>query len=130
MPDAFNVLDRMLSKYQYSGPLAAEIMQIVRGWGSSKGEETILVAQATVSSIVARVQPRNDSWFILAPNILGVPESVLRDYAANGDSLSLAILIHVTRQQFSLYWKWSWPEDGVLKSSRGSCEIQRTRYIT
>ncbi|KAH9015721.1 hypothetical protein EDB84DRAFT_1525609 [Lactarius hengduanensis] len=51
--------------------------------------------------IVARVHPRDDSWFILASNALGVPESVLRDYATHGDNLSLAVLIHVTRQQFS-----------------------------
>ncbi|KAI9445737.1 hypothetical protein BJY52DRAFT_410901 [Lactarius psammicola] len=50
---------------------------------------------------VARVQRHDDSWFILASDELGVPESVLRYYAAQGDSLSLTILIHITRQQFN-----------------------------
>ncbi len=109
IPKAFNVLDRILSNYQDSGPLATEIAQVVRGWDNDGGENTILVAQATVSSIVARAQCRNDSWFILASDELGVPESVLRDYATNGDSLSLAILIHVTRQQFSHFREQSWP---------------------
>ena len=66
-------------------------------------ERAILYSKATFSEIVARVQPRNDSWFILASNALGVPEAVLRGYAAHGDTLSLAILIHVTRQQLGHY---------------------------
>ena len=63
--------------------------------------------------IVARVQPRDDSWFILASNALGVPEAILRDYAAHGDSLSLAILIHIVRQQFSHFWNMSWPNGEI-----------------
>jgi len=55
------------------------------------------------------VQNRDDSWFILASKELGVTESVLRDYSAHDDSLSLVILIHVTRQQFNHFRKWSWP---------------------
>ncbi|KAH9051704.1 hypothetical protein EDB87DRAFT_1693802 [Lactarius vividus] len=92
--------------------MSAEIVQIVRRWGNSKDEDVISDAQATISMIVARVQPRDDSWFILTSDALGVPESVLRDYAAYGDSLSLAILIHITRQQFLHYWKWYWPTFG------------------
>ncbi|KAH8989687.1 hypothetical protein EDB92DRAFT_2001702, partial [Lactarius akahatsu] len=46
---------------------------------------------------------RDDSWFILASNELGVPESVVREYAKEGDSLSLAILIHIARRQLTHY---------------------------
>ncbi|KAH9035108.1 hypothetical protein EDB83DRAFT_2415780, partial [Lactarius deliciosus] len=63
---------------------------------------------AILTSIVATARRRNDSWFTLASNELGVQRSVLRDHAADGDSLSLAILIHVTRQQFSLFRDPSW----------------------
>ena len=56
------------------------------------------------------MRQRDDSWFRqAAPNALGVPETVLRHYAANGDSLSLAILIHVTRQQFTYFQYSTWP---------------------
>jgi hypothetical protein len=55
--------------------------------------------------IVARVQPRDDPWFTLASKALVIPEIVLRDYATHGESLSLVILIHVVRQQFSHFWK-------------------------
>ena len=117
---AFGVFDRILSRYQYSGPVSAEIVQIVRRWGSNRDEYVILDAQATISMILARVQPRDDSWFILTSNALGVSGSVLRDYAAHGDSLSLAVLIHITRQQFRHYWIWHWPTlgfSGVLEAA-------------
>ncbi|KAI9448639.1 hypothetical protein BJY52DRAFT_1365554 [Lactarius psammicola] len=109
---AFGVIDSILSRYQYRGPISAEVVQIVRRWDSSKDEDGFWDAQATISMIVARVRPHDDSWFILASNALGAPESVLRDYATHGDNLSLAILIHITRQQFRHYWKWSWPTHG------------------
>ena len=72
-------------------------------------ERATLSSKAIFSRVVARVQPRNDSWFILASKSLGVSEDVLRGYAAHGDSLSLAILIHVTCQQFIHFRKISWP---------------------
>jgi len=80
----------------------------VRGWGDSKDEDTALLVQAIIT-VIARAQRHDDSWFLLASDELGIPESVLRDYAAHGDSLPLAILIHVTRQQLRLFRKPSWP---------------------
>ncbi|KAH9071405.1 hypothetical protein EDB83DRAFT_248537 [Lactarius deliciosus] len=80
---------------------------IVRGWGNGGNQGTGLVTEAIVTNIIGRVERRDESWFILASNVLGVPESVLRDYGAN--SLSLAILIHVVRQQFDHFRKPFWP---------------------
>ncbi|KAH9031390.1 hypothetical protein EDB83DRAFT_2525764 [Lactarius deliciosus] len=80
---------------------------IVRGWGNGGNQGTGLVTEAIVTSIIGMVERRDDSWFILASSVLGVPESVLRDYAAN--SLSLAILIHVVCQQFNHFRKPFWP---------------------
>jgi hypothetical protein len=75
----------------------------------SRTGQTIFI-QAIATTIAARPRQRDDSWFRqVAPNALGIPETVLRDYAANGDSLSLAILIHVTRQQFTHFGRSSWP---------------------
>ena len=110
IPDAFGVLHRILSEYRYSFPLTtADIVSTVKCWGNSTDEGAVLDAQAALSTIVARVQPRDDSWFMLASNSFGVPESVLRDYATNDNNLSLAILIHITRQQFSNHGKPLWP---------------------
>ena len=76
----------------------------------SPTEHTVFV-QGIATEIVTRVRQRDDSWFRqAAPNALGLPETVLREYAANGDSLSLAVLIHVTRQQFTYYRYWTWPK--------------------
>ena len=73
-------------------------------------DRTIFI-QAIATGIAARPRQRDDSWFRqVAPNALGIPETVLRDYAADGDSLSLAILIHATRQQFTYLHHSSWPE--------------------
>ena len=106
IPDiSFSVLDMTLSKCQYSGPLAIEIMRIVTGWVNCVDQVVNLDAQATISMIVARVQPRDDSWFFLASKALVISEAALRDYDTHGESLSLAILIHVVRLQFSHFWK-------------------------
>ncbi|KAN0140458.1 hypothetical protein V8E53_001667 [Lactarius tabidus] len=108
-PDSFSVLDTILSNYQFNGPLATGIAHIAKGWKTDRDECTVLVAGATLSTIIARAQSRDDNWFSLASNELGTPEAVLRDYAAHGDSLSLAILIHIVSQQFSHFEKPSWP---------------------
>jgi hypothetical protein len=104
IPLTFNVLDIILSKCQYTGPLVAGIVQIMRGWRHNSD-----VAQATICSILVQAQRRDDPWFILASDTLGSPEASLRDYAAHGDSLSLVILIHVVRQQFNLFDEQYWP---------------------
>ena len=94
--------------------------------GDIKDENTIFV-QAIFTAIVARQQQRDDSWFRhvsfffpsfflqqfwfrqVAPNALGIPEAVLRDYDGSGHSLSLAMLIHVTRQQLTYFQHPTWP---------------------
>ena len=112
IPDACDVLVQFLSHSRYSGSLATRIVQIVKGWRIDGDGDTVLYAQAIISTLVARVQPRDDSWFILASNELGLPEAVLRNYAARGDNLSLVVLIHLARQQFTHFEKSSWPDYG------------------
>jgi hypothetical protein len=116
-PHSFDILEFILSKFHYSGPLAIGIAEILRGWRddqerNDQDEGTVLKAQAIISNIVTRMQPRDDSWFILASKELGFPEAVLREYATQGDSLSLAILIHVVRQQFNHFWNMFWSNFG------------------
>jgi hypothetical protein len=112
-PGASIILVNMLTNYQYKWSVAPDIVQIIRGWGSNWGGDTNLVVRAAVCSVVARVQQRDDCWFILASRELGVPEILLRDYAASGNNLSFAILIHITRLQSSHYQKWSWPSYAI-----------------
>ena len=108
------MLDKVTSEDWYGPLLTAEVGHIVKGWGNSGDRSTALLVKAMVSSIVARAPRSNDRWFTLASNELGVPKSVLRDYAAQGDSLSLAILIHVTRQHFRFSYGPSWPPEFSL----------------
>jgi hypothetical protein len=114
-PDPFSVINIILSKYQHSGPLATGIANVLRGWRTRIYGNDILIAQAIISEIIARSRPHDDSWFILASKELGTSGAHLQYYAAHGNSLSLATLIHVVRQHFSHFrdasrsWPPSWP---------------------
>jgi hypothetical protein len=107
-PIAFIILKTILFEYQYSGPLATAIAQILRVSGDNMDQGDIFYAQFAISKIIATRQPFDDSWYILASNELGFPEASLRDYAAHGDNLSFVILIHLVRQQFTHFWKLHW----------------------
>ena len=51
-------------------------------------ERATFSSKAAFSRVVARVQARNDSWFILASKSLGVPEAILRSclFSATGNA--------------------------------------------
>ena len=105
---AFRIIDLILSACQYGGPLATGIVKILRGWGNNMDEDEIAVhARMTICKVVATWQPRDDSWYNFTSNELGCHETSLREYAAQGDSLSLVILINIVRQQFSHFRKSS-----------------------
>ena len=111
-PKAFPGLFTMFtSKYKDVPAEAVEISHFVRRWGNRLGQDTIPVyIQAISTFVVAKAKQHNDSWFILASEELGVPVSVLRQHAAHGNSLSLAILIYVICQQFNHSRNPSWPK--------------------
>ncbi|KAH9054789.1 hypothetical protein EDB87DRAFT_1834605 [Lactarius vividus] len=129
IPYAFQrIFSRIVSECHYVQ--SARIARLIRGWGNSGGGVNPVYISAIVSSIVAKAQRHDDHWFAIASDDLGVPESILRDYAAHGDSLSLAILIHLTRQQFSHYREESWPASGFLDVLRAASafEVQETSF--
>jgi hypothetical protein len=107
--ETWNCLCNMFYRGQYRSVQPSTIAHLVRGWDDGKGEEITMIIRAIVLSVVAWAQRRDDVWFGLASDEVGVPESVLRNHAAHGKNLSLAILIHVVRQQFSHYWTLHWP---------------------
>ena len=106
-PIAFRMLDLILYNYQYGGPVAIGIAKVLRGWGNNMDESKIVYAKLTICQVVATSQPHDDSWYNFASDVLEFPETSLREYATRGDSLSLVILIHVVRQQFSHFGKMS-----------------------
>ena len=109
MPNA-SILHAIMFKYRHSGPVAAAIAEILREVGDNVDNDHIFDARIAISLIIATRQPFDGSWYILASNELGLPETSLRDYAAQGDSLSLVILIHFVRQQFTHFRKSFWNE--------------------
>ena len=95
---AYQSLNDLLHKYQHSGPVANAIAKVLRGWENDLGEYEV---RCKVLKVIATSQPRDNSWYNLTSDELGIPETSLREYAAHGDDLSLLILIHVVRQQFN-----------------------------
>ena len=61
--------------------------------------KTASLSRGVVASIISNSE-RNDRWFALVVDELGISGDVLRDYLAHGDSVLLANLIHITRQFF------------------------------
>ena len=97
-PDEYkDILFRILSEDQYGPVYSAEIARFVRNWYNGRD---VGLMKATVSAVLARAQRRDDHWFTIASEELRLSEPVLRGYDTNGDSLSLAVFIHVTRQHF------------------------------
>ena len=121
-PTTLHILNVILSRYQHSGPVATGIAKVLRGWGSSVDEDKIVYAHLSNCKVLATSQPHDNSWYNFASDELGFPETSLREYAAQGDSLSLVILIHIVRQQFTHFRKLSWSQkiDFSLVMSKAS----------
>ena len=109
------VLRRIVSGDHYGLVKSVEIIPFLRGWDSGKDEGTATMTRAIVPSIIARAQRRDDIWFAMAADEMGVPESVLRSHATHGNSLFLAILIWVVRKQYRHFWERYWPEEEFSK---------------
>jgi hypothetical protein len=102
-PKAFqDTLCRLASHRPIQSPETVDFVK------SCKGEDMTPLIRALFSIVVARVQHHDDSWFIIASDELAIPESDLRSHAAHGHSLSLAILVHISRQQFIHFRNQSW----------------------
>jgi hypothetical protein len=59
--------------------------------------DLVPLARCMISGILSNAE-RDDRWFSLAKDELGVSEDVLRTYLAHGDSVRLANLIHFIRR--------------------------------
>ena len=77
-PDAFiAIILGFATEDRYGPAQSTEIVEFVRRWNNREDQNTTLV-QAIFSIVVARVQRHDDSWFNLASNELGIPETVLQ----------------------------------------------------
>ena len=111
-----SILYAILLKYQHSGPVVTAITNILKQCGNGFDKHHVSLAQVDISKIFATRRLYDDSWYILASYELGFYEASLREYAAQGDSLSLVILIHLVRQQYSHFKKRSWVQKRFFSS--------------
>jgi hypothetical protein len=99
---------------------SAEMARFVRGRDNGNDQEAPMFIRAISLSIVAKAQQRDDLWFSVASDEMGIPESVLRNHATHGNSLSLAIWIHVFHQVLNFFHEQRWPShwfSDVLKAA-------------
>ena len=73
---------------------SVEFGHFLTRWDKSRGGRNALEVRGIISCIVESVQDRDDRWMALVLDHLNVPEYVLADYLAHGDSVLLANLIH------------------------------------
>ena len=125
MPNAL-ILHAILFKYQHTGPVATAIANILRECRNDMDRYQIWNAQVDIYIITVTRQPFDDSWYILASNELGFPETYLREYAAHGNDWSLVTLIHVVRQQFTHFKKPYWPEYGFTSVLEAASNLDVT----
>ncbi|KAN0139071.1 hypothetical protein V8E53_003073 [Lactarius tabidus] len=116
LPNAYlSILNGVVSGDHFKGIKSAEFGRFMRGWSRSVDDTTPSVVQAICSGIVAKPRPHFDSWIAFASLEMGVQEGDLRGYSRNRDNLSLAIFLHIVRQQFSHIGDSSWPVDSFSK---------------
>ena len=97
MPNAC-IIHAISFKYLHRGPVSTEISRIL----NTRDEEI------NIYLIIAKRKSHDDSWYIFASNLLGIPEASIRDYAAHGDDLSLVILIRFVLLQFTFLRTLDW----------------------
>ena len=74
---------------------------------TSLHESTARYAQGIISRVLATVRERDGRWVELAARLFDLPECDVRKCVAHGDdSVSLAILIQITRKEFSTVLLW------------------------
>jgi hypothetical protein len=71
-------------------------VEIGHCWRTFRNGSVASLSRGIIAGIISNAE-RNDRWFMLAMDELGISEGVLRDYLAHGDSVLLANLIHISR---------------------------------
>ena len=113
-PEAFQDVLLSLASKDGSGPVqSADVLDFVRRWGTHMDVYNAPLIKAIFSIVVATVPQHDGSWFALASAEMEESKDVLTRYHADRNSLSLAILIHITRQHFTHIREQSWPSQAI-----------------
>jgi hypothetical protein len=95
--DVWSILATILI-YWDQVPQTVEIGHTVARWCTSSDRLTPRYAHLMVAKALATSRERNDRWVSLAARVYGLPEGDVWEIVSHGDdSVSLAILIHLTR---------------------------------
>ena len=89
---------------------SVEMGHALRLWDHRRDHD--LTVQRIIASITTRVRERDDRWTMLVKEEFAVPDHVLQDSLAHGDSVLLSTLIHISREG---YRASSWTS-GILSS--------------
>ena len=92
------IIEKIAKKYQHGGAVATGLAKVFQ---SSGHDAMIWPAKLTIYNVISSSQPRDDAWYKVASIEMGLAEAHLRQYAADGDSLSLVILIYFLRKLFA-----------------------------
>ena len=90
------ILDNIFNGHWDGALQFVEIGHALRLWGHRRDHD--LIVQRTIAHIIPRARERDDRWTTLVKEEFGVPDDVFRDGHANGDSVLLLILIHISRR--------------------------------
>jgi hypothetical protein len=93
---ALGILDNVYNGHENDALHSVEIGHALRLWGHRRYHD--LAVQRIIAHIIARVRERDDRWTTLVKEEFRVPNDVLRDSHAHGDSVLLFILIHISRE--------------------------------
>ena len=104
------ILDNIFNGHWDGALQFVEIGHALRLWGHRRDHD--LIVQRTIAHIIPRARERDDRWTTLVKEEFGVPDDVFRDGHANGDSVLLLILIHISRRTIRV-GSWTF---GILSS--------------
>ena len=93
-------LPRILHLFSRDHSGVSRSVEIGHSLGVLRNGNGALLTRGIIASIISINDERDERWFALAIDELGIPEDVLRRYLDHGDSVLLANLIHITRQFF------------------------------
>ena len=109
---ASEILRDFFNRHRDEAMKSVEIGYSLINWNHGGNSLINTNVRRIVACIIAAVQDRNDGWTKLVKEAFDIPDGVIRDYVARGDSMSLAILNHAIRQAL----RTGRPEQEVLES--------------
>ena len=115
----WRILDNIFNGHWDEALQSVEIGHALRFWSHRRDRD--LDVRRIVACIIARARRRDDRWTMLVKEEFGIPDHVLRDSLAHGDSVLFSILIHISHQaNRASYWT-----SGIL-SSLSKFDIRNT----